>query len=73
MNARSLNVIAGEINRIDRARIFNIGDLFLEARDACEHANGGNGSITSSRGRRTQPRDTWPWPGSRPNSANCGI
>jgi Protein of unknown function (DUF3102) len=41
MNARSLNVIAGEINRIDRARIFNIGDLFLEARDACEHGEWG--------------------------------
>jgi hypothetical protein len=40
-NTRSLDVIAGEINRIDRDRIFNVGDLLLEARGACEHGKWG--------------------------------
>jgi hypothetical protein len=36
-NARSLDAIADDINKLGRANIFNIGDLLIEAKAQCEH------------------------------------
>jgi Protein of unknown function (DUF3102) len=36
-NARSLDAIADDINRLKRANIFDIGDLLVEAKAQCEH------------------------------------
>jgi hypothetical protein len=36
-NRRSLSVIADEIHKLQRVNLFALGELFLEAKDACEH------------------------------------
>jgi hypothetical protein len=38
-NARSLDVIADDINKLERANIFDVGDLLLEAKSQCEHGD----------------------------------
>jgi hypothetical protein len=36
---RSLDAIAGDLHRVDRQSMFEIGKLLAEARDACEHGD----------------------------------
>lgn len=36
-NARTLDVIAGEIHNLERSNLFGKGDLLIEAKDQCEH------------------------------------
>jgi len=36
-NVRSLDLIADDINKLERGNIFDIGDLLLEAKAQCEH------------------------------------
>ncbi len=38
-NARSLDAIADDINKLDRGNIFDVGDLLLEAHAQCEHGD----------------------------------
>jgi Protein of unknown function (DUF3102) len=38
-NKRSLDVIANEIHKFQRVNVFVVGDLLVEARDACEHGD----------------------------------
>ena len=40
-NARSLERIADDVHRLDRASIIGIGDLLLEAKASCEHGESG--------------------------------
>jgi hypothetical protein len=36
-NARPLDTIADDINKLDRGSIFDIGDLLIDAKELCEH------------------------------------
>ena len=73
MKPRSLDIIADDINKLERSSIFDIGDLLIEAKAQCEHGKWAkwiwdNFEYAECTAQRTCRPRRWPR-----NPAQCGI